>query len=795
MSCSPAERGTLGCERLRSGASGTARSGRLDSPAGWLVVAAAALATFSAFGVVYSFGVVLDSIRSEFSIGTGLTSLLFASSTFIYFVLGLFTGRLGDRHGPSPVLLVGAASMGAGLWLTSLAQNLWLAMGTYGFGVGIAVACAYVPMVSAVGAWFERRRTAALGVAVAGIGLGQLVGAPAVEWLVGRYGWRDTYRVLSFVTAGLLLLAALAARRPPAAPAASEFPSILRLVRNRRFSLLYLSMFLLSASLFIPIVYIDNYVSDSGGTQGAWLISVIGLASVVGRLGLGALGGVLPLMRLYQISFAVMGLSYLIWLFAGGSYIALVVYTTVMGASYGGFIALSPAVATQLFGLAGLGGVLGALYTAAGFGGLVGPPLVGLLIDNVGYPAAIVVSMAVALASVPVLVAAARARSGPLATVGSVGRAGRASSPSVAAAQPGPPDSTSLPPSPSTSGSPPAVPVRSPLGPTSIDSVLLLSFGGPEGPEDVVPFLRNVTKGRDVPAERLALVEAQYLRHGGVSPINQQTRALSAEVSGELARRGITLTCYWGNRNWHPYLADTVRTMTDDGCAHAAVIVTSAFSSYSGCRQYNEDLAQAAVDVPAAPQLSRVRVYGNHPGFVGAAAQRVREAIHGARLGSDVHTLFTAHSLPSQMAASCDYEAQLHDAAVTVAEMAGLAGGFEVVYQSRSGPPHVPWLAPDVSDRVRELGARGCRAVLVVPLGFVSDHMEVLVDLDTKTRAAAARAGMTMVRARTVGTHPLFVEALADLIEETAGLRSTRPTTGCLGPRPDVCAPGCCAIG
>ncbi|MCY4518581.1 MAG: ferrochelatase, partial [Acidimicrobiaceae bacterium] len=554
---------------MRSAASET----RLDSGAGWMVVSSAVLATFAVFGVAYSFGVVLDEIRSEFGIGTGLTSLLFSISTFIYFVLGVFTGRLGDRYGPRRVLLVGAVSLGTGLWFTAVAGNLWLAVSMYGFGVGVGVACAYVPMVSAVGGWFERHRTSALGVAVAGIGLGQLVGAPVVRNLVAEYGWRDAYRVLAVVAPALLIVAAFGARRPPQAATSGDLPSMRRLVRNRRFSLLYSSMFLLSASLFIPIVYIDKYVTDRGGTQGAWLLSLIGLASVLGRLGLGALGSVLPLMRLYQISYTVMGLSYLIWLFAGDSSAALVVFVLVMGASYGGFIALSPAVAAQLFGLTGLGGVLGALYTAAGVGGLVGPPLVGLLIDSYGFGAAIVVSMATALASVPLLVATSRAPAAALATVGDGAAAGQ---PTAARehAQRGPaarPSETA--PAARLGGVAPAAGVRhgrsvtvqhfrtapadESLGPAAIDSVLLASFGGPEGPEDVMPFLRNVTRGRDIPAERLAPVEAQYLRHGGVSPINEQNRALLAAVSGELARRGTPLACYWGNRNWHPYLRDT----------------------------------------------------------------------------------------------------------------------------------------------------------------------------------------------------------------------------------------------
>ncbi len=754
----------------------TARSLQLDSAAGWAVALSASLATFAVFGVAYSFGVVLDSIRDEFGIGTGLASLLFAIPTFLYFVLGVFTGRLGDRYGPRRVLVAGAVALGAGLWATSLAQSLWVAMTSYVLGVGISVACAYVPMVSVVGGWFERHRTAALGVAVAGIGLGQFAGAWGAERLIDVYGWRDTYQVLAVASTGLLMLAAIAARRPPHVAPPSEMPSLLRLMHNRRYTLLYFSMMLLSASLFVPIIYIKDYLDDLGKPGGQWLISIIGLASLLGRLVLGALGTVLPLMRLYQLAFTIMGLSYLIWLFAGDNYTVLVIYALVMGCSYGGFIALSPAVAAELFGLAGLGGVLGALYTAAGIGGLAGPPLAGLLIDGAGYRATIVAAMIVALTSVPLLVASGRARVVPLATVGASDAAGLGQR------------------RPVTVQSFRAAPASAASGSASVDSVLLLSFGGPEGPDDVMPFLQNVTRGRDVPAERLAQVSQQYLRHGGVSPINEQNRALLAALSGELAHRGTPLACYWGNRNWHPYLRDTVGQMVGEGRRHAAVIVTSAFSSYSGCRQYHEDLARAADEVAGAPRLSRVRVYGNHPGFAGAMAERIREALDGARLRSDVHTLFTAHSIPSRMAASCNYEAQLRDAAETVAGMASLTGDIEVVYQSRSGPPHVPWLEPDVSDRLAQLGSAGCRTALVVPLGFVSDHMEVLVDLDTTARATAARAGITMVRARSVGTHRLFVEALVDLVEETAGLRTDRPAVGHLGPHPDSCAPGCCPI-
>ena len=772
--CRPSAR--AGACIMSTDAAGASAPGRaqLDSGAAWVVALSAALATFAVFGVAYSFGAFFAVIRDEFDIGASQTSLFFSLTTFAYFTLGIFTGRIADRFGPRPVLLSGAAAMFAGLWLTSLADDIWLAYATYGVGVGLGVACAYVPMVAVVGGWFERRRVAAMGVAVAGIGVGTLVGSPAADALISAYGWRTSYRMLAIASAALMAAAALGARRPPAHPDAGKLPPLGALLAGRAavFTFLYLAMLMLSASLFMPFVYVPDYVSGLGRSGGALLVGIIGGASIVGRLGLGALGTVMPLMRLYQISFLTMGLSFGLWLGAQWNVWLLLVFAIVMGLSYGGFIALSPAVAAALFGPVGLGGVLGALYTAAGMGALAGPPIMGLLVDTQGYNVTIVIAMFVGLAAVPLLAAAERAsrtqavRAATSAPV-RVGAAPASAAPVVAAQS---------------------------LGPAAVDSVLLLSFGGPDGPDDVMPFLQNVTRGRNVPPERLAQVRMQYLRHGGVSPINAQNRALLEALSAELGRRGTPLPCYIGNRNWHPYLSDTVAQMAAEHRRHAAVIVTSAFSSYSGCRQYHEDLARAAAQLPDAPRLSRGRVYGNHPGFVGAVAERIRETLDGAHLRSDVRTLFTAHSLPVSMAAACDYEVQLSDAAQTAAEAAGLSGEIEVVYQSRSGPPQVPWLEPDVNDRLAQLGSQGCSAVLVVPLGFVSDHMEVLVDLDTAARATAARVGITMARARTVGTHPLFVGALADLVEETAGLRSDRPAVGRLGPRPDACAAGCCAV-
>ena len=780
---------------------------RLDSAAGWVVALSAALATFAVFGVAYSFGAFFPEISAEFGVGASQTSLFFSLTTFAYFTLGIVTGRLADRFGPRPVLFAGAVAMFGGVWLTSLADNLWLAYATYGIGAGIGVACAYVPMVAVVGGWFERQRVAAMGVAVAGIGVGTLVGSPAADWLIDAYGWRTSYRVLAVASTALMALAAVGARRAPGHAEPGELPKLSALLSGRRamFVTLYLSMLLLSSSLFMPFVYLPDYVSSIGRTGGALLVGIIGGASIVGRLGLGALGTVVPLMRLYQISFLTMALSFLLWLGASWNVWLLLAFALLMGLSYGGFIALSPAVAAALFGPVGLGGVLGALYTAAGVGAMIGPPILGLLVDASGYSATIVIAMCLGVAAVPLLAAAERfsrtsITPSPASTLApqppSPPPASTPAAPASASAQPATAPATAvavpaqgLQPSPIAAGS-----VDGTLGPAGIDSLLLLSFGGPEGPGDVRPFLENVTRGRNVPADRLAQVEAQYQRFGGVSPINDQNRDLLAAVAAELASRGTPLPCYWGNRNWHPYLGDTLGQMAAEGRRHAAVVVTSAFSSYSGCRQYHEDLAAAADEVANALRLTRVRVYGNHPGFVGAQAARVQEALDGAHLSNHAHALFTAHSLPTRMAAACDYELQLADAAESVAELAGLTGPVEVVYQSRSGPPQVPWLEPDVNDRLAKLGDRGVRTVLVVPLGFVSDHMEVLVDLDIRARVAAQRSGINMVRARTAGTHPLFVTALADLVEETAGLRTDRPVIGDLPAHPDACTPGCCEM-
>jgi ferrochelatase len=326
----------------------------------------------------------------------------------------------------------------------------------------------------------------------------------------------------------------------------------------------------------------------------------------------------------------------------------------------------------------------------------------------------------------------------------------------------------------------------------TFDALLLVSFGGPEGPDEVEPFLRNVLRGRNVPEARVRQVAARYLELGGVSPINGHNRALVEALRKELAGRSIDLPVYWGNRNWHPYLADTVRTMASDGVRRAAALVTSAYSSYSSCRQYLEDIEQARLTVgDTAPEVVKLRPYFNHPDFVEAFARGLRAA--RIQAGPDAPVLMSGHSIPADMAAACDYERQLRETARLVSEAAGEAGdGWSLVFQSRSGPPTQPWLGPDVNDALTELPA-GVRSVIVVPIGFVSDHMEVVYDLDRIAAGIAAERGVQLVRSATPGGHPGFVGMVCDLIEEASG-RAPAAACGDLGPAPFPCAPGCCPI-
>ncbi|MEU7884296.1 ferrochelatase [Microbispora bryophytorum] len=309
------------------------------------------------------------------------------------------------------------------------------------------------------------------------------------------------------------------------------------------------------------------------------------------------------------------------------------------------------------------------------------------------------------------------------------------------------------------------------------DALLVVSFGGPEKPEDVMPFLENVVRGRGVPRERLLEVEAHYQGFGGVSPINQQCRDLIAALD-------VDLPVYWGNRNWHPFLEDTVRRMKDDGVRKAAAFVTAAYSSYSSCRQYLDDIARARAAVPGAPEIVKLRHYYDHPGFIAAMADHTREALD--RLPADVREqarlVFTAHSIPVSMNRTAGptggaYEAQLRRAAELVTTQVDEGRAWDLVWQSRSGPPQVPWLEPDVCDHLEALHAEGVRSAVLVPIGFVSDHMEVAYDLDVEAAATAEKLGMALTRASTAGTHPRFVSMVAELLAE---------------PEPVPCAATCC---
>ncbi|MGA2212387.1 MAG: ferrochelatase [Bryobacteraceae bacterium] len=294
---------------------------------------------------------------------------------------------------------------------------------------------------------------------------------------------------------------------------------------------------------------------------------------------------------------------------------------------------------------------------------------------------------------------------------------------------------------------------------SAFDAVLVLSFGGPEKSDDVIPFLENVLRGRNVPRERMLAVAEHYYHFGGKSPINDQARALIAALEGELAKHGPQLPIYWGNRNWHPYLADTLRQMKADGVRRALAFATSIFSSYSGCRQYLEDIQRARTEVDGAPEIQKLRTFYKHPLFIEAQADRVRESL-GNR---PAQIIFTAHSIPSSMAETSDYQKQLQESCRLVAESLG-RGDWRLVYQSRSGPASQPWLEPDIADVVRGLD-RGSD-VVVVPIGFVSDHMEVIYDLDYEARAIAEERGVNMLRAATVGVHPKFVRMIRELIAD-----------------------------
>ena len=316
------------------------------------------------------------------------------------------------------------------------------------------------------------------------------------------------------------------------------------------------------------------------------------------------------------------------------------------------------------------------------------------------------------------------------------------------------------------------------------DAVVVLSFGGPEGPDDVMPFLENVLRGRNVPRERMLAVAEHYHHFDGKSPINEHNRALIAGLERELAGHGIELPIYWGNRNWHPLLPDTLRQMKADGVSKALAFVTSIFSSYSGCRQYLGDIERARAEVEGAPVIHKLRKFYNHPLFIEAQADEVRTAL-GGRVAK---IIFTAHSIPVWMAETSDYQKQLQEACRLVAGQIG-ASDWRLVYQSRSGPPSQPWLEPDIAEVVR--GIEPGAEIAVVPIGFVSDHIEVIYDLDIELQAIAREGGVNLVRAPTVGVHPKFLQMIRELIEERLGLCQPR-ALGQYGPSHDVCRADCC---
>jgi ferrochelatase len=316
---------------------------------------------------------------------------------------------------------------------------------------------------------------------------------------------------------------------------------------------------------------------------------------------------------------------------------------------------------------------------------------------------------------------------------------------------------------------------------SAYDAVLVLSFGGPEKPEDVMPFLENVLRGRNVPRERMLEVAEHYHHFDGRSPINDQNRELVKELSAT-----IPLPVYWGNRNWHPYLIDTLRQMQADGIQRALAYVTSSFSSYSGCRQYLEDVERARAEIGAgAPVVEKLRSFYNHPLFIDTMTERTAEAL--AKL-SKAEVLFTAHSVPLSMADSSDYVKQLHEACRLISEKLDLAG-WRLVYQSRSGPPTQSWLEPDIGEVLREMEAGS--ELVIVPIGFVSDHMEVLYDLDTEARIICQERGIRLERALTPGSHPKFIAMIAELVGERLGTCGKR-AIGNFGPNHDVCPENCC---
>ncbi len=343
------------------------------------------------------------------------------------------------------------------------------------------------------------------------------------------------------------------------------------------------------------------------------------------------------------------------------------------------------------------------------------------------------------------------------------------------------------------------------------DAILLVSFGGPEKEADVLPFLENVLRGKNVPRDRLLAVADHYYQFRGKSPLNEQNRKLLAALENELSQHQIKLPVYWGNRNWHPLLPDTLRQMKDNGVQRALAFVTSACSSYSGCREYRENIASGLESLcQGVLKVDKLRVFFNHPGFIEAVVDHATMALRQLPAGdsSSAQLIFTAHSVPIAVGQGSRYQAQLQEASRLVAERLQVARGgrtdFDLVYQSRSGPPSQPWLEPDILDFLRQMKQQGkSESVVLVPIGFVSDHIEVLYDLDTAAKGLCVELGLRMTRAQCVGTHPRFVQMIRQLIVErieVEALKSkgmgeqgfVRPALGVLGPSQDVCPEDCC---
>jgi ferrochelatase len=329
------------------------------------------------------------------------------------------------------------------------------------------------------------------------------------------------------------------------------------------------------------------------------------------------------------------------------------------------------------------------------------------------------------------------------------------------------------------------------------DAILLVSFGGPEGIDDVMPFLENVLRGRNVPRERMLEVAKHYELFGGVSPINEQNRQLIAALEQELNANGPKLPIYFGNRNWHPLLADTLRKMRDDGIRSALAFVTSAYSSYPGCRQYLENIAAAREEVgPDAPRVDKIRAFYNHPEFIRANVAQIETVLANVPKEQRplVHLVFTAHSIPQSMAQNCDYVEQLKETSMLIAASLGI-DNWQLNFQSRTGSPEQPWLGPDICDYLQELKSEGVNDVVVAPIGFVSDHMEIIYDLDMEARELCEHIGLKMWRAATAGTHPAFIKMIRELILERIDQTREPKVFGVRPPAPPRCEAGCCLPG